>query len=192
MLRLSEPDWQTLRASRGEDPAVRVRFAPVTPGMKRRAKHAAGKALGDADIKAMDVLELADIGDVFSRELLRLAIVEWDGVGDADGNPVEITPPLDERLKTSDKADRPTGTIDLFLAHDEMFEAADRLYVMPIVDRDREKNASAASPSGTGEAATRAKTIARSAAARKPKAGAKHAPTAQTSRKRPRGKKSGS
>lgn len=194
ILREPEQAWVELIPAKGDDPAVLVIFAPPTRSMKRRAQRAAWREMSGAKPEELDALELADIGDAFSRELLRLAIVAWKGVGldgATVGEPAEITPPLDVRVKTSDKPDRPTGTIDLFLADEEAFDAADAAYVLPILERDREKNALSASPTGIGGAGTRGKAIAGSAARPRKKAGAKSARTGKTSLKPPKAKSSG-
>jgi hypothetical protein len=170
------PEWLTLIPAAGKVPAVRGQFAPASRSMKRRAQHEARKGIDGATVDLLDVCDLADIGDAFSRSLIRQALLAWEGIGDVDGKPIEVTP----------------EAVELFLADERLFEAADALYVMPIVLRDREKNGYAASPNGTGKAATPAKDTARSRVGRTRAKGAESARTARTSPRRPRGKKSGS
>ena len=67
----------------------------------------------------------------------RLAITEWEGVGDEDGKPVEPSP---ERIN---------ALLDLW----PMAEAFQRLYLGPALLLDEEKNASALSPTGTSAGA---------------------------------------
>ncbi|MGI4879906.1 MAG: hypothetical protein ACRYG4_20720 [Janthinobacterium lividum] len=112
-------------------PGVRVRFAPI--GIKAvRAGRAAVRA---AFAEAAEDMEGA--GDAMSLELLRRGIVEWEGIGNADGEPVTASPAM----------------IELFLADPDSYEAADAAYVLPWARRDAEKNVSAPSPSGTSAGA---------------------------------------
>lgn len=164
-----------------ETKSVWVEVIPINRAIRRRARRAAFRHLEGRDLKALEQEDLEDFGEAFSYELLRLVIVAWGGVLEPEGGddaPVaEITPSHDVRMRTSTKADRPTGSIDDFLGMEAVFETADRLVVMPFVERDKEKNALSASPSGTGEAATQAKTIAGSPATRKTASAAKSART---------------
>jgi hypothetical protein len=172
MLQLGNPDaFVTFREATKKEPAVRVRLLPVAPWMRRRASRLATAEMGEEKFADLDVVRQRDAGDRYSFELLRLGIVAWEGVGDAAGKPVAVSPPPEVRKATYDAADRPTGTVDAFLAIPEMLEAGDRLYVMPDVLRGQEKNGSSASPNGTGEAGTRAPATAKKSAGKK-KAGA--------------------
>lgn len=117
-------------------PRVRVRFAPIGIKAVRAARRAVAKAL------AIDVEDIEEAGDELSRELLRRGILAWEGIGDADGKPVAVSPEM----------------IALFLADPTCFEAADRVYVRPWSDRELEKNGFAGSPNGIS--ATPAKDIA--------------------------------
>lgn len=183
--------WLIFREAEGEEPAVRVRLLPIEGWMTRRAAQLAVRERGEGEVDEIPAMRLLDAGDVYTRELLRLAVAEWEGVGDAIGAPVDVTPPLDVRRATFDDPDRPRGTVDLFLAMREMLDAGDRLYVRPYVERAAPKNGSAASPNGTGAAATRGKTIAGSSAAPRKKAGARNAGTGSTSRRTGGKKRSG-
>ena len=60
-----------------------------------------------------------------SRRLARLAILEWEGVGDAEGKPMPVTPEGVDAL------------IDLW----PMADAFERLYLGPALLLDDEKNA---------------------------------------------------
>lgn len=187
-LHAKEPKWLTLiepvpgdkEAPRG----VRVKCAHVGRSIKRKAARASQKALAGIDLSDRerelsdaDVDALYEAGDVSSRELIRLAILdqgtpEWDGVLDAKGKPLPVT----------------AEAVELALDDEDFFEAADRLIVMPAAERDREKNALSASPSGIGEAGTPARDTASSAAGKKTAAAAKPAPTRSKSSKRPKAK----
>jgi hypothetical protein len=58
------------------------------------------------------------------KALARLAIQEWDGVGDADGEPAQVTPEAVDAL------------LDLW----PIAEAFERLYLAPALLLDEEKN----------------------------------------------------
>ena len=64
-------------------------------------------------------------GVAFTRSLAHSGIAAWEGIGDANGNPVEPT------KETIDAA------LDLWL----VFDAIDRLYVAPAITQAAEKNA---------------------------------------------------
>ncbi|MFZ5792112.1 MAG: hypothetical protein ACOY3L_15580 [Pseudomonadota bacterium] len=109
-----DPYWLDLA------PGVRLQVRPVSVTSMLLARAAAGEILReggeDATTKA---------GAAFTRALARSGIVAWEGIGDADGQPVEPTP------------DR----IDQLLEVWPAFDAIDRLYVAPALTQDAEKNA---------------------------------------------------
>jgi hypothetical protein len=116
MLKLAfdrEPFWLDLF------PGVRVQFRPITVAAILLARTAAADVLSvggdDAMVKA---------GCAFTRSLAHSGIAAWEGIGDADGNPVE---PRKE-------------TIDAALEVWSLFDAIDRLYVGPALLQDAEKN----------------------------------------------------
>lgn len=150
------------------EPEAFILMAPITLAMRRRAQAAMRRMLPEGEsVAELDADTLFDLSEVASRELIRLGAIEWGGIGDADGKPVALTPDRDTRFRTANAPDRPTGTIDQLLDDEAIFEKLDRDYVMPDAQRRTEKNASSASPAGTGEAATRANATASSAAAAK-------------------------
>jgi hypothetical protein len=117
MLKLSgdrEPFWLDIL------PGARIKFRPVTVAAILVARAAAADVLrrggDDAMVKA---------GLAFTQSLARSGIVAWEGIGDADGDPVE---PTEE-------------TIDAALELWPVFDAIDRLYVGPALIQDAEKNA---------------------------------------------------
>jgi hypothetical protein len=117
MLKLSierEPFWLDIQ------PGVRIRFRPIGVAAILAARSAAAEVLraggDDADVKA---------GLSFTASLARSGIVEWEGIGDADGKPVDPTP----------------ENIDAALECWPVFDAIDRLYVSPAIVRTEEKNA---------------------------------------------------
>jgi len=116
MLKLAfdrEPFWLDLL------PGVRVQFRPITVTAILLARTAAADVLraggDDAMVKA---------GCAFTRSLAHSGIAAWEGIGDADGNPVEPT----------------KETIDAALEVWSLFDAIDRLYVGPALLQDAEKN----------------------------------------------------
>lgn len=180
-----EPLKVVLKEASGDGPEAFVILAPITPPMRRRAQRAARALLGDVDNLAdVDLDQLIDIGEVASRELIRLGAVEWGGLGDAGGVPLELTPDRDTRFATANSPDRPGGTIDLLLDDEDCFATIDERYVRPDAMRRAEKNGLSASPNGTGEAGTPGKNTASSAARPKRRAAAKNARTARKSSRR--------
>jgi hypothetical protein len=171
MLKLGPIDafWEELFPANGEVPAVRVQFRPIGIKAVRAARRAIGVALG------VDPEDIETAGDEMSRELMRAGILEWEGIGDSEGNPIAVTP----------------STIEMFITDTRTFEAADRVYIDPWVAKDLEKNVSSVSPAGTGEAATRVKGTAKRSAPRPKRAAAKAARTPRTSRKPKAGSASG-
>jgi hypothetical protein len=125
MLRLSaprrEPYWLDLV------PGVRVKVKPITVAAIIAARQAAADAAKDG---GDDMIYNGSAA--FTRRMARWGIVEWEGVGDADGNPVDPTP----------------ENIDALLEHWRAFDAIDGQYVVPALIQDAEKNGSSLSPNG--------------------------------------------
>jgi hypothetical protein len=133
-----EPFWLDLV------PGVHVQFRTITVAAILVARQAAAdvlKAGGD------DAVTLA--GLAFTRSLARAGILAWEGVGDAEGAPVEPSP----------------DTIDAFLDLWPVFDAVDRLYVAPALVGLDEKNGSSPLPNGTSAGAKATAPRARKAAA---------------------------
>jgi hypothetical protein len=97
------------------------------------AREAAGRIVRDE--AQADKLEHASVAMV--RELAQRGIVAWEGVGDAEGGPLPVSP----------------ESIDALLGIWQVYDAIDRLYVSPAMVRDAEKNVSSSVPSGISEAA---------------------------------------
>jgi hypothetical protein len=174
------PRWITLFDAADGRPAVRVLFARPSRSLKRRAQRAAAELLGEiVEGEERDPFDLADAGDAFSEDMLRRAILDWEGIGDAKGKVLPVTP----------------ESIELFIADQALLDRADELYVLPELRRDAEKNASSALSAGTGRAATPESATASSAAPERPKAKAKaaatNAHTSSTRRAAKRAKASG-
>jgi hypothetical protein len=129
MLRLdltSEPRWLDLGHG------VRLRVAPLTTALMvaSRSDHAV-EALPDTASDEERAL-------VFAKAIARGAVSDWEGVGDAEGNPAPLTP----------------EGIDALLEVWPLFEAFQAVYVAKSLLLDAEKNVSAPSPTGTSAGAT--------------------------------------
>ncbi|MFO1156624.1 MAG: hypothetical protein U1E43_07595 [Rhodospirillales bacterium] len=110
MIRLDlkrEPYWLDLPGG------VRLRVAPCSTHLMMAAR------------QQIDGFAGVDRGAALVRALARVAILEWEGVGDADGNPVEPTPEHIDAL------------LDLW----PIAAAFERDYLAPAVMLDAEKNA---------------------------------------------------
>ncbi|UMY16663.1 hypothetical protein MMB17_18550 [Methylobacterium organophilum] len=110
-------------------PGVRVRFRRITPAMMLVARQEVRRVLADGAEEDATVAG----GEALTRTLARRGVVEWEGVGDADGNPIEATP----------------EAVDLLMEHWPAYDAVDRLYVGPAFVMSAEKNGSSNSPDGT-------------------------------------------
>lgn len=119
---------------------VRVKIVPVTTSMMVAMR--ADEAV-TAGVEAGDEAEVAIVG---AKAIARQAIVEWDGVGDEEGNSINPTP----------------EAIDALLDIWPVFEAFQEKCVLGAIALDQEKNASA--PLLTGSTAGEA-TIAADAKA---------------------------
>jgi hypothetical protein len=162
-----------------------VLFAPIDRTLVRRARRKALEQLGrdvhgpSAEGETDDfVIQMEDLGDALSCAMIIEGAQDWKGaMQEVDGK--FVTLPFSREALAD------------MLADPVYFDALDTAYVLPYVMREREKNVSAVSPNGTGEAATAGNGTASTAAAPKPKAGAKRARTASKSRKPTRAKASG-
>ena len=129
MLRLdltAEPHWLDLGYG------VRLRLAPLTTALMVAAR-------SDAAVETLPATATdEERALVFAKAIARIAVSEWEGVGDADGNPVPVTP----------------AGIDALLEVWPIFEAFQAAYVSKGLLLDAEKNSSAPSPIGTSAGAT--------------------------------------
>jgi hypothetical protein len=129
MLRLdltAEPRWLDLGHG------VRLRVAPLTTALMVASRSdAAVEALPDSATDEERAL-------VFAKAIARQSVTDWEGVGDAQGNPVPVT----------------SEGIDALLEVWPIFEAFQAGYVARGLLLDAEKNASALSPTGTSAGAT--------------------------------------
>ncbi len=129
MIRLnlsSEPRWLDLGGG------LRLQVAPVTTAIMAAAR---------SDIAASDMpedLPQEALAVTMAKAVARRVILNWEGVGDADGNPLPVTP----------------EGIDALLDIWPIFEAFQRNCLAPHLMLDQEKNASAPSPTGGSVGAT--------------------------------------
>ena len=113
-------------------PGVRLRLRPLTTALMVSAR-------GDpaiADLPEGAATEEAALA--MAKALARRAILEWEGIGDADGNPIEPSP----------------EAIDALLDIWPIFEAFQLTYVSKGLLLEQEKNASAPLPNGPSAGAT--------------------------------------
>jgi hypothetical protein len=137
MLRLDldrAPAWLALA------PGVRVLAEPVSTSLMIAARAEVARHVADDS-------DRETLGLAMAKALGRLAIREWEGVGDADGHPAPVTP----------------EGVDALMGVPGVFEAFQARVMGPAMLIVAEKNASAPSPSGTTAGAG---TIARPAKAR--------------------------
>ena len=129
MLRLNlstEPEWLDLGSG------VRVRVAPLTSALMARAR--ASDAI-EALVAAL--ASEAELAVALATVLAAMAIVEWEGIGDAEGEPLPVSPEAASAL------------MDVY----PVFESFQLRYVAKGLVLDAEKNASAPSPNGISEGA---------------------------------------
>ena len=131
-----EPQWFELGHG------VRLQLLPLTTALMVATR--SDPAVQSLEAEASNDSRAA----VFAAALARRAVVDWEGVGDADGKVLEISP----------------DGIDALLSLWPIFEAFNLHYVSPGMLLDAEKNGSAPSPTGTSVGATAtAKPVKRSA-----------------------------
>ena len=121
-----EPQWLDLGHG------VRLLLLPLTTALMVATR-------SDPAVQSLDADSSNDTrAAVFAAALARRAIVDWDGVGDADGNVLAATP----------------EGIDALLSLWPIFEAFNLHYASRGMLLDAEKNGSAPSPTGTSAGAT--------------------------------------
>ena len=121
-----EPQWLDLCHG------VRLQLLPLTTALMVATR-------SDPAVQALDPDASNDSrAAVFAAALARRAIVDWDGVGDADGTVIAVSP----------------EGIDALLSLWPIFEAFNLHYVSPGMRLDAEKNGSAPLPTGTSVGAT--------------------------------------
>ena len=111
---------------------MRIRLLPLTTALMVAARN--DQTIADLPDDAGDEQSAL----VFAKALGRLAITGWEGVGGADGKPVDVSP----------------EGIDALLDVWPLFEAFQTEYVAGGLLLDQEKNASAPLPTGSSAGAT--------------------------------------
>ena len=143
---INEPRWHDLA------PGVRVQLRPLTTALMVATR-------SDPDVEAVpDKISDEERALVFAKALARRAVLDWEGVGDAEGNVIAPSP----------------EAIDALLDIWPIFEAFQLVYVSTGLLLEQEKNVSAPLPTGVSAGAT--------ATARPARKAAKTARVAQTSR----------
>jgi hypothetical protein len=128
MLRLDlarDPYWLDLGHG------VRLHVEPLTTALMAAAR-------GDAALAALpDDVGKEPMAITLAKAVARLVVTDWEGVGDAGGKPVPVTP----------------GGVEALLDLWPVFEAFQARYLARHLMLEQEKNASAPSPSGTSAGA---------------------------------------
>lgn len=122
----NEPRWHDLA------PGVRVQMRPLTTALMVATR---------SDLAVEAVPEGASDEEravAFAKALARVAFLDWEGIGDADGNPIDPSP----------------EAIDALLDIWPIFEAFQLAYVSKGLLLEQEKNASTLSPSGPSAGAS--------------------------------------
>ena len=129
MIRLNltaAPAWLTLA------PGLRLHVAPLTTALMVSAR-------ADPAIEALpDTATQEELALAMAKAVARRVVTDWEGVGDANGKPVPVTP----------------EGIDALLDIWPVFEAFQTRCLAPHLMLDAEKNASSPLPSGTSAGAT--------------------------------------
>ena len=121
-----EPQWLDLGYG------VRLQLLPLTTALMVATR-------SDPAVQSLEADASNDIrAAVFAAALARRAVIDWDGVGDADGGVIAVS----------------SDGIDALLSLWPIFEAFNLHYVSPGMMLDAEKNGSAPSPTGTSVGAT--------------------------------------
>jgi len=122
----NEPRWYEL--ARG----VRVQLRPLTTALMVATR--SDPAVEAVPEEASD----EERAVAFAKALARRAVLAWEGIGDADGNPIDPSP----------------DAIDALLDIWPIFEAFQLAYVSKGLLLEQEKNASAPLPSGPSAGAS--------------------------------------
>ena len=120
------PRWHDLA------PGVRVQLRPLTTALMVATR-------SDPAVEAVpDVAPDEERAVAFAKALARRAVLTWEGIGDADGKPIDPSP----------------EAIDALLDVWPIFEAFQLTYVSKGLLLEQEKNGSAPLPSGPSAGAT--------------------------------------
>jgi hypothetical protein len=134
MLRLNlktEAEWLDLGSG------VRLSVLPLSTAVMMAArKGAQGQIVLPEGTDAAD-LDTDSIGLAMAKAVARIVVTDWDGVGDAEGNPIPVSP----------------EGIDALLDIWPIFEAFQTQYVARAMILDAEKNVSSPLPNGSSAGA---------------------------------------
>lgn len=122
----NKPRWHYLA------PGVRVQLRPLTTALMVATR--SDNVLEAVPEEASD----EERAVAFAKALARKAILSWEGIGDADGTPIDPSP----------------KAIDALLDIWPIFEALQLTYVSKGLLLEQEKNVSALSPNGPSAGAT--------------------------------------
>jgi len=136
----NEPRWVELI------PGLRLQLRPLTTALMVAAR--ADPALGIAAAQAEDAVATEALALTMAKALARQAILDWEGVGDAEGQPLPVSP----------------AAIDALLDIWPVFEAFQTVYVSKGLLLDAEKNVSPPLPIGSSAGAIATAPPARAAA----------------------------
>lgn len=136
----NEPRWVDLI------PGLRVRLRPLTTALMVAAR--ADPALDVAAAEGEDAVATEALALIMAKALARQAILDWEGVVDAEGQPVPVSP----------------AAIDALLDIWPVFEAFQTLYVSRGLLLGAEKNVSPPLPIGSSAGASVTVPPARAAA----------------------------
>jgi hypothetical protein len=113
-------------------PGVRLKLRPLTTALMVSAR-------ADLAVEALPPeATTEELALAMAKAVARRAVLDWEGVGDAEGNPVGVTP----------------EGIDALLEIWPAFEAFQGAYVAKGLLLEQEKNASSPSPTGPTAGAT--------------------------------------
>jgi len=113
-------------------PGVRLRLRPLTTALMVSAR-------ADPALEALPPeATTEELALAMAKAVARRAVLDWEGVGDAEGNPVGVTP----------------EGIDALLEFWPAFEAFQAAYVAKGLLLEQEKNASSPLPTGPTAGAT--------------------------------------
>lgn len=133
-----EPEWVDLAGG------ARVKVAPVTSAVMMAVR-------SDLDGTGLDRENLDAVHVALVKAVAQRVVIDWQGIGDGDGNPIGVTP----------------QGIDALMDLHRCFAAFDAQVLAPYLLVQSEKKGSALSPNGTSAGASTtaapAKASARSA-----------------------------
>ncbi len=122
---IATPRWLELA------PGLRLHVLPVTTAIMVAARN-------DPSVEALpEGASQEDLALAMARAVARRVVTDWEGVGDADGHPVAITP----------------EGIDAMLDIWPIFETFQTRILAPHLVLEQEKNASSPLPNGASEGA---------------------------------------